>query len=132
MKRAQTSLTDLARVYFLTEVAGQARATVEAKRRDLERFLSFYQQLYGHDRPDEWYRSVTQSLLSGVTGFLRLEKPLVLWSIIGPTDGALLDQRISALRTTIGLPNWPVITVSKPGKDPFKEFFEGVVKFTAE
>ncbi len=40
MKRAQTSLTDLARVYFLAEVAGQARATIEAKKRDLERFLS--------------------------------------------------------------------------------------------
>ena len=75
---------------------------------------------------------VTQSLLADVLGFLRLEKPLVLWSIIGPTDGALLDQRISGLRTTIGLPNWPVIPVSKPGKDPFKEFFEGVVELTVE
>jgi hypothetical protein len=53
MTRAQKSLTDLARVYFLTEVAGQARATIEAKRRDLGRFLAFYEKLYGHDRPDE-------------------------------------------------------------------------------
>jgi hypothetical protein len=36
---------------------------MEAKRRDLSRFLSFYQQLYGHDRPDEWYRSVTREFL---------------------------------------------------------------------
>jgi integrase/recombinase XerD len=63
MVQAQKSLTDLARVYFLTEVAGQARATIEAKKRDLERFLSFYQQLYGYDRPEEWYRSVTREFL---------------------------------------------------------------------
>src|ERR1700737_1961561 len=62
-KRAQTRLTELACVYFLTEVAGQARATIEAKRRDLSLFLSFYQQLYGHDRPEEWYRSVTREFL---------------------------------------------------------------------
>jgi hypothetical protein len=41
MVRAQRSLTDLARVYFLTEVAGQARATLEAKRGDLPKFLEF-------------------------------------------------------------------------------------------
>ena len=63
LKRAHTSLSELAHVYFLTEVAGQARATIEAKRRDLSRFLSFYQQLYGHDRPEEWYRSVTREFL---------------------------------------------------------------------
>ena len=63
MTRAQKSLTDLARVYFLTEVAGQARATIEAKRRDLGRFLAFYDKLYSHDRPDEWYRSVTREFL---------------------------------------------------------------------
>jgi integrase/recombinase XerD len=63
LKRAQTSLTDMARVYFLTEVAGQARATLEAKRRDLQKFLEFYRALYGHERPDEWYRSVTREFL---------------------------------------------------------------------
>src|SRR2546426_9594668 len=63
LRRAQTSLMELARVYFLTEVAGQARATIEAKQRDLSRFLFFYQQLYGHDRPEEWYRSVTRAFL---------------------------------------------------------------------
>jgi integrase/recombinase XerD len=62
-KRATTSLTDLARVYFLTEVAGQARATIEAKRCDLQKFLAFDQALYGHDRPEEWYRSVTREFL---------------------------------------------------------------------
>jgi hypothetical protein len=40
MVRAQKSLTDLARVYFLTEVAGQARATLEAKKRDLARLAA--------------------------------------------------------------------------------------------
>lgn len=63
LKRTETSLTELARVYFLTEVAGQARATIEAKKRDLSHFLSFYQQLYGHDRPEEWFTSVTREFL---------------------------------------------------------------------
>lgn len=71
LKNAETSLTELARMYFLTEVAGQARATIEAKRRDLSLFLSFYQQLYGHDRPDEWFLSVTREFLKQ----LRRERP---------------------------------------------------------
>jgi integrase/recombinase XerD len=55
--------TALDELYFVSEVAGQARATIEAKRRDLGRFLTFYQRLYGHDRPEEWYRSVTREFL---------------------------------------------------------------------
>jgi len=42
-------------VYFVTKVAGQAPATV--------RFFSFYVKLYGHDRPEEWYASVTREFL---------------------------------------------------------------------
>ena len=54
----------LAGLYFRTEVAGQAEGTVDAKKRDLERFLSYYLELYGHDRPDEWYPSVTRDYIS--------------------------------------------------------------------
>jgi site-specific recombinase XerC len=50
-------------VYFLTKVAGLARGTIEAKKRDLEGFLGFYRQLYGHDRAAEWYPSVTREFL---------------------------------------------------------------------
>ena len=63
LRDASGSLRALARVYFLTHVAGQAKATVEAKHRDLARFIGFYEALYNHDHPDEWYTSVTRYLL---------------------------------------------------------------------
>ncbi len=63
LKRARSSLKELARLYFLTEVAGQARATIEAKKRDLGLFFAFYHKLYGHDHPQEWYASVTREFL---------------------------------------------------------------------
>jgi site-specific recombinase XerD len=44
-------------------VAGQARGTIEAKKRDLGRFFLFYRALYKHDRPEEWYPSVTREFL---------------------------------------------------------------------
>jgi len=62
-KGALSSLRALAKAYFLTEVAGQARATIEAKERDLSRFIGFYEKLYGHDDPREWYLSVTREFL---------------------------------------------------------------------
>jgi integrase/recombinase XerD len=65
---AQTRLTDLATLYLATEVAGQSQATLEAKHRDLQRFLAFYQQLYGHDRPEEWFVSVTKAFLKHLLG----------------------------------------------------------------
>src|SRR6266404_1180649 len=63
LKEAGASLEALARIYFVTEVAGQAPGTIDAKRRDLSRFLAFYTRLYGHDRPAEWYASVTREFL---------------------------------------------------------------------
>jgi site-specific recombinase XerD len=60
---AKTHLTDLATLYLVTEVAGQSQATLDAKHRDLQRFLSFYQHLYGHDRPEGWFVSVTKAFL---------------------------------------------------------------------
>jgi len=63
LEEAKTRLSDLATVYLVTEVAGQSQATLDAKRRDLQRFLSFYQELYGHDRPEEWFVSVTKAFL---------------------------------------------------------------------
>jgi hypothetical protein len=52
----RSSLRALARVYFVTEVAGQAPATIDAKRRDATwpLFFTFYAKLYGHDQPEEW------------------------------------------------------------------------------
>jgi integrase/recombinase XerD len=63
LKNAGGSLRALANAYFVAEVAGQAKATIEAKRRDLSLFIAFYIELYGHDHPDEWYTSVTREFL---------------------------------------------------------------------
>src|SRR5215471_4215874 len=66
IERAKHSLAELATVYLVTEAAGHSQATLEAKRRDLQRFLSFYQDLYKHDRPEEWFVSVTQAFLKAL------------------------------------------------------------------
>ena len=63
IEAAKNSLSHLATVYLVTEVAGQSAATVDAKYRDLQRFLTFYQTLYKHDRPEEWFVSVTKAFL---------------------------------------------------------------------
>ena len=60
LEQAKYSLAELATVYLVTEAAGHSQATLEAKRRDLQRFLSFYQHLYKHDRPDEGSASVSR------------------------------------------------------------------------
>jgi integrase/recombinase XerD len=62
----QLSLTVLAEQYFRTQVAGQAEGTVDAKQRDLACFLTFYEQLYGHDDRQEWYKSVTEAFLKAL------------------------------------------------------------------
>jgi integrase/recombinase XerD len=65
---AKTCLTDLAALYLATEVAGTSHATFDAKRRDLQRFLACYHQLYGHDRPEDWFVSVTKAFLKHLCG----------------------------------------------------------------
>jgi site-specific recombinase XerD len=62
----QTRLMALAEQYFRTQVAGQAEGTVDAKQRDLACFLTFYEQLYGHDDRREWYKSVTEAFLKAL------------------------------------------------------------------
>lgn len=64
--RAPESLIALATLYFATQVAGQAEATVTAKRRDLQRFLSFFLEFYGHDHPPEWYPAVTRAFIKAL------------------------------------------------------------------
>ena len=64
--QAKNSLAELATVYLVTEAAGHSHATLDAKRRDLQRFLSFYQDLYKHDRPEEWFVSVTKAFLKAL------------------------------------------------------------------
>jgi site-specific recombinase XerD len=66
IEAAKNSLSHLATVYLVTEVAGQSVATVDAKHRDLQRFLTFYQTLYKHDRPEEWFVSVTKAFLKAL------------------------------------------------------------------
>jgi hypothetical protein len=68
IQAAKTSLTNLATLYLATEVAGQYQATLDAKRRELDCFLAFYRQLCGHDRPEEWFASVTKAFLKHLLG----------------------------------------------------------------
>jgi site-specific recombinase XerD len=68
IEATKNRLTDLAKLYLTTEVAGQSQATLDAKHRDLKRFLAFYHQLYGHDRPEEWFVSVTKAFLKQLRG----------------------------------------------------------------
>jgi hypothetical protein len=60
---AKNHLIDLATLYLATAVVGQSQATLDAKRRDLYRFLAFYRQLCGHHRPEDWFVSVTKAFL---------------------------------------------------------------------
>ncbi len=55
------TLGQLATLYIKTEVGEEVKATFDAKWRDLQRFLSFYQDLLGHDQPREWFVSVTKA-----------------------------------------------------------------------
>jgi integrase/recombinase XerD len=80
--QAKNSLAELATVYLVTEAAGHSQATLDAKRRDLQRFLSFYQGLYKHDRPEEWFVSVTKAFLKA----LQREGP-GLFPLGCPTEG---------------------------------------------
>ena len=64
LEEAKNHLSALATVYLVTEVAGQSPATLDAKRRDLQRFLTFYQDFSGHERPDEWFVAVTKAFVT--------------------------------------------------------------------
>jgi hypothetical protein len=66
IEQAKNSLAELATLYLVAEAAGHSQATLDAKRRDLQRFLSFYQGLYKHDRPEEWFVSVTKAFLKAL------------------------------------------------------------------
>jgi site-specific recombinase XerD len=77
IEAAKNRLTDLATLYLATEVAGQSQAMLDAKRRDLTRFLAFYYQLYGHDHPEEWFVSVTKAFLKKLRGARLAQASLV-------------------------------------------------------
>jgi len=66
IEQAKQSLAELATLYLVAEAAGHSQATLDAKRRDLQRFLAFYQDLYHHDRPEEWFVAVTKAFLKAL------------------------------------------------------------------
>jgi hypothetical protein len=66
IEEAKNRLARLATLYLVAEAAGNSQATLDAKRRDLQRFLCFYQKLYKHDRPEEWFVSVTKAFLKAL------------------------------------------------------------------
>jgi integrase/recombinase XerD len=76
-KQALHDLVALATLYYTTQVAGQANATEEAKRRDIERFLTFYFDLFHHYHPRDWHSAVTRSFLKSMQGDKRLAQATV-------------------------------------------------------
>jgi len=71
----EDSLTAWVVLYFSTQVMGAPVKTQQAKQRDLEKFLRFYNQEVGHDQIDGWTPAVTKQFqkslaqtLSNVTG----------------------------------------------------------------
>jgi hypothetical protein len=63
----QLSLMTLAEQYIRTQVVGQAEGTVDAKQRDLAYFLTFCDQMYGHNDRREWYKAVSEAFLKALT-----------------------------------------------------------------
>lgn len=53
-------LGDLATLYLQTYVGTASARTFKAKQSDLKRFLTYYTELLGHDRPREWFNAVTK------------------------------------------------------------------------
>jgi site-specific recombinase XerC len=130
-------MKELHNVPAAIEIAGQPQATLDAKRRDLDCFLACYQQLYGHDRPEEWFVSVPKAFMkhlrrgcfaqaslvriyATVRHFARwLDRKLPgLFPLGYPTDGVKppavpmtewkgLTRRAMALRARVLSPNHP-------------------------
>ena len=68
LAQAKHSLAALAHIYLVTDAAGQSPGTADAKRRDLQRFLAFYQAFHRYDQPDAWYVSITKAFLKHLHG----------------------------------------------------------------
>jgi len=76
-KQGEKDLVALATLYYATQVAGQSNATEEAKRRDIERFLTFYFDLFHHYHPRDWHSAVTRSFLKSMQEDKRLAQATV-------------------------------------------------------
>ena len=85
------SLTAWAGVYFGVHVAGSSRKTELAKRRDLEKFLSFFQQGIGHDQVDGWTPAVSRHFQKA------LEKS-VSYQSGGPLKATTVNRTMATVR----------------------------------
>lgn len=65
---AGTSLVGWLLAYCQAEVAGAPKATVEAKRRDFQLFLTYFGRMMRSDAIDDWTRSVTLGFVSWLEG----------------------------------------------------------------
>lgn len=61
--KKQESLVAWMNLYVGLEAGGGSDNTLQAKRRDLENFLQFFQETTGSDHPDQWTRSLTASFM---------------------------------------------------------------------
>ena len=119
LETTKNSLGGLATVYLVTEVAGRSQATVDAKRRDLQRFLTFYQDLYGHDRPHEWFVSVTKAFLTYLQGERLAQASLVRVYATVRHFARWLDRKFPAL-FPLGCPTDGVKPPAEPTAGNFR------------
>lgn len=66
--RKRNSLIEWFNLYLSIEGKAGADNTFQAKRRDLEVFVSFLQESAGTDHPDQWTRSLTRDFLKHLDG----------------------------------------------------------------
>src|SRR5262249_53411924 len=116
IEEAKNSLAELATLYLVTEAAGHAHTTLDAKRRDLQRFLSFYQHLYKHDRPEEWFVSVTKAFLKALQREELAQASLVLLYATGRHVARWLRRQFPAL-FPLGCPTEGVKPPAEPTAD---------------
>ena len=59
----KNDLVALAQIYMISQVAGQAEATIDAKKRDLQIFFDYYRSIHNSLDPSFWFKSTTESFI---------------------------------------------------------------------
>ena len=66
--RNSNSLVSWANLYFQFHVLGSPTKTVQAKTKDMSKFLSFFEKEIGHEHIDSWTPAVTKHFLNHLAG----------------------------------------------------------------
>ena len=66
----KNDLVALAEIYMISQVAGQAEATIDAKKRDLQIFFDYYRSIHNSLDPKFWFKSTTESFIKNLVSLL--------------------------------------------------------------